>query len=123
MLVTLIIAVLTGMGVGSGGLFVIYLSLIKGVPQLLAQGLNLYFFIFSTAVALVFHARTRKLPLLRLAVICTVGSIGCYFGASLAKSVDPSMLRSLFAVLLIATGIVTLLPKRNFFKNLFTNRK
>lgn len=112
MLATLIIAILTGMGVGSGGLFVIYLSLVKGVPQLLAQGLNLYFFIFSTAAALIFHARTRRLPLVRLAVVCFVGSIGCYFGASLAKSVDPSTLRSLFAVLLILTGVVTLLPKR-----------
>ena len=72
----------------------------------------LYFFIFSTAAALIFHARTRRLPLVRLAVICFVGSIGCYFGASLAKSVDPSTLRSLFAVLLILTGIVSFVTQK-----------
>ena len=34
------IAVLSGMGIGSGGLFVIYLTLVSSTPQLAAQGLD-----------------------------------------------------------------------------------
>ena len=54
-----LIALLTGMGVGSGGIFVVYLTLLHGVEQLAAQGLNLYFFIFSTAAASIIHLRSK----------------------------------------------------------------
>lgn len=38
------IALLSGMGVGSAGLLVVWLTMADTVPQLAAQGLNLYFF-------------------------------------------------------------------------------
>ena len=44
-----LIAVLSGLGVGSGGLLVIYLTLVEKVPQLTAQGTNLIFFILIKA--------------------------------------------------------------------------
>lgn len=116
-----IIALLTGMGVGSGGLFVVYLTMIAGLPQLEAQGLNLYFFIFSTAAALMLHSRTQELPRARLAFICLVGSIGCVFGATLAQRLDASLLQKLFAFLLIISGGITLFSptKKNLQKPLY----
>ena len=44
--ITFLLAALSGMGVGGGGLFVIYLSLFTDTPQLVAQGMNLLFFLF-----------------------------------------------------------------------------
>ena len=123
MLVTFIIALLTGMGVGSGGLFVVFLTVIKGMPQLYSQGLNLYFFIFSTAAALIFHARASKLPLGRLALICAIGSAGCIAGAVLAQRIDASLLRRLFAFLLIVSGGLSFIPstkkKKKFQKGIY----
>ena len=46
-LITFLLAALSGMGVGGGGLFVIYLSLFTNTPQLTAQGMNLLFFLLS----------------------------------------------------------------------------
>ncbi len=112
MFASFIIALLTGMGVGSGGLFVVYLTVAKEVPQLLAQGLNLYFFIFSTAAALILHSTTHPLPLGRLAFVCAVGSIGCVLGAILAQGADASLLRKIFAVLLIVTGAISFLQRK-----------
>ena len=43
-----IIALLSGMGIGSGGLFVIYLTFMTNADQLSAQGANLLFFLFSS---------------------------------------------------------------------------
>lgn len=43
-LASAIIAILTGLGVGSGGLLVIYLTLVSGIDQPVAQGINLLFF-------------------------------------------------------------------------------
>lgn len=121
-----IIALLTGMGVGSGGLFVIYLTLVRGVEQLAAQGLNLYFFIFSTAAGALIHIRSKKFPTLRILLICLVGSVGCAFGAIVAKNIDTNLLRQFFAFLLIACGIISLGSGKkggNFFKKVFTNKK
>ena len=38
-------AILSGLGVGSAGIFVLYLTLIAGFPQPEAQALNLLFFL------------------------------------------------------------------------------
>ena len=54
-----IIALLSGMGIGSGGLLVIYLTLLEKVPQLTAQGINLLFFIFASASS---RSDADKLP-------------------------------------------------------------
>ena len=121
-----LIALLTGMGVGSGGIFVVYLTLVRGVEQLAAQGLNLYFFIFSTAAASIIHLRSKSFPLSRIALICLVGSVGCAIGAITAKSIDTHLLRRLFAFLLIALGIISFGSGKkdgNFFKKVFTNEK
>ena len=50
-LVTLLIATLSGMGIGSGGLMVLYLTFVRHAPQLTAQGFNLLFFLFAAAAS------------------------------------------------------------------------
>ncbi len=112
MLASFIIALLTGMGVGSGGLFVVYLTLVKDTPQLLAQGLNLYFFIFSTATATVIHSLSNPLVRLRLLTVCGFGGIGCVFGAILAQNTNAGMLRTVFAFLMIFAGVVSFVRKK-----------
>ena len=39
---------LAAMGVGGGGLLVIYLTLVRATEQISAQGINLFFFLFSS---------------------------------------------------------------------------
>lgn len=106
-----LVAMLAGMGVGSGGLFIVYLTMLAGMPQLEAQGLNLHFFIFATAAALLLHAGTHPLPFRRLAYVCGVGSIGCALGAILAQNMRGGTLRTVFAIVLILTGLVTFFAK------------
>ena len=106
---TFIIAVLCGMGLGSGGLFVVYLTVFAGYEQLAAQGLNLYFFIFSTAAALIIHLKKQQLPIKRLLFVCGTGAVGCICGAMLAQGLDKGVLRVIFAILLIASGSISLL--------------
>lgn len=107
------------MGVGSGGLFVVYLTVLAGYGQLAAQGVNLYFFIFSTAAALLVHARKQKLPLKRLLYVCAIGSVGCTAGAMLAQNLDGGLLRQIFAVLLIVSGAVSLFSGKKIKKTLY----
>ena len=47
--------VLSGFGVGGGSLLLIYMTSVKGVPQTLAQGVNLLYFLPAAATALPAH--------------------------------------------------------------------
>ena len=49
-IVALITSVLSGLGIGGGGLLVIYLAFFTDTPQITAQGINLLFFIFSSII-------------------------------------------------------------------------
>ncbi|MBE6679254.1 MAG: sulfite exporter TauE/SafE family protein [Ruminococcaceae bacterium] len=118
-LATFLIAVLCGMGVGSGGLFVVYLTVFLSIEQLAAQGLNLYFFIFSTAAALIIHVKKQNLPIKRLLYLCSFGVSGCIFGAMLAQNISGDALRTVFALFLIISGTASLFSGRNFKKSLY----
>ena len=48
-IIPFLISALMGMGVGGGGLFIIYFTLLLGTPQLTAQGTNLLLFVFIPA--------------------------------------------------------------------------
>ena len=61
-LLAVLIAALSGMGVGGGGLLVIWLVLIMDMPSRTAQGINLVFFVISALAALPVHLRRRRLP-------------------------------------------------------------
>lgn len=107
----LCIAGLSGMGVGSGGLFVIYLTLLRGAPQLAAQGWNLLFYLFAAGASLAVHIRRRDLRWGLIAILAGGGLAGAYFGSALAPMIDPALLRRLFGGMLVASGCVVLLRR------------
>ena len=112
MLASAFAAALAGLGVGSGGLLVIYLTLIAGVDQQMAQGINLLFFLFSGGAALAVHATRQKLypGLILLMTLCGIG--GSFLGTALSALLPPTLLRRLFGGLLVLSGAITLLRTR-----------
>ena len=108
MIITFLIGVLAGLGVGSGGLLIIYLTLFLSVPQLEAQSINLVFFVFSAGASLLWHYTHRKVEAGVLFLIVLGGVVGAFFGSGIAARTDPSVLSSLFGVLLIISGASTL---------------
>lgn len=107
-IVSFLIAVLSGLGVGSGGLLVIYLSLLEGMPQLRAQGINLVFFLFSAGASMLAHLSRRKLIFPLCILLIVSGLPGAMMGASLATLLPSALLRKLFGAFLIAAGTLTL---------------
>lgn len=107
-----LIAVLSGMSVGSGGLLVIWLTELMGVGVETARGLNLFFFTVSATVALLFHVKRRKLyPTLifRAAFFALCGTL---VGSYLGKSLDPWILKKLFGAFLVFSGGYSLLSSK-----------
>ncbi len=117
-----LIAALAGMGVGGGGLLVLYLVFIKNVAQLEAQGINLVFFVFAASSSLLYHIRKREIRWKLAVMVISVGVVGAYFGAKTAAAFDPQVLRRLFGGLMVLSGVIVLLGgkikriKNNFFQ-------
>lgn len=111
LLVFLALAILSGLGVGSAGLPVIYLTLIEKLPQLQAQGVSLVFFLFSSGAALVVHLLHTS-PLRAVWLLLPTALLGAYLGAALASTLPQSLLRTIFAIFLIVTGTLGLFSRR-----------
>ena len=107
-----IIAALAGMGVGGGGLLVLYLAFVKNTPQLDAQGLNLAFFTAASLSSLLYHVRKRKLNFKLTLLLALFGLPGAYFGFKTAAITSPETVRRFFGWLLIISGCITFLSGR-----------
>ena len=112
LLVTLLIALLSGLGVGSAGLLVVWLTLAEGVPQLAAQGYNLIFFILSSGAALIVHL--FRTPLLWECIVFLIpcGVIGSLCGTALATILPQALLRRGFGIMLIFSGSIALFARQ-----------
>lgn len=106
-------SLLAGLGVGGGGLFVIYLTLVSGMGQLEAQGLNLLLYLTASAASLPVHLKKRSLSLPSLAILIAAGAIGSLLGSLCASRFDPALLRRLFGGMLILSGTAVLLSRRS----------
>jgi len=104
----IITAVLAGLGVGGGGLLVIYLVFVLEMEQLQAQGINLIFYLFASAAALVIHFRKRKIDWKSVIIIAVFGIIGSFIGVKIAETIDPLWIRKTFGVFLLLSGIWSL---------------
>ncbi len=102
------VALLSGLGIGGGGLLVIWLVLFAGVEQIEAQGINLVWFIFSSAAAMIIHLMKRKLNFKLILFLAAIGSIGAVTGSYMARSANPDIVKKCFGVLLTVSGVWTL---------------
>ncbi len=100
-------ALLSGLGVGSGGLLVIYLTLIAGIEQRAAQGINLLFFLCAGGAALSVHAARRRLYPILILVSALAGIGGSLLGSTLAGLLPSSLLRRIFGGMLVLSGLGT----------------
>ncbi len=107
-IVALVIAVLSGMGIGSGGFLVLYLTLAEGMVQLAAQGINLLFFLFSGGASLLVHMRKRRLFGNAILAMSTMGMLGSPLGSLAAAALPSELLRKLFGGMLILSGMLAL---------------
>lgn len=95
---------LGALGLGGGGVLVIFLTVFLGVPQLRAQGINLLFFIPIGVFALIFHTK-KGLVVFRAALPAAgLGLLGAAFGAMMTRFIGPGTIRVIFGVFLALLG-------------------
>ena len=111
-IIPFIIAILSGMGLGGGGLLVIYLSLFENVEQMSAQGANLALFISSAAASTFFNVIKKKIKWRIILPMIATGIVSSALGTLLAGALDPSLLRKIFGAMLVITGCVSLFSRK-----------
>ena len=120
-----VIALLSGMGVGSAGLLVVWLTATTSISQLTAQGLNLYFFLFSAGASLMVHIQKRKIFWSAVLLMICVGSVGTLAGSLLSARLSADLLRRAFGGMLVFCGLASLYSviRTGRTKNLLENKK
>lgn len=103
--------VLSGFGIGGGSLLLIYMTNFANVPQNLAQGVNLLYFLPTAATALPAHAKNGYLEKKVLLPAILTGLAGTALAAWMATSLDVELLRKCFGGFLLIIGLRELFRK------------
>lgn len=103
----LLFGILAGMGIGGGGLIVIYLTLFRDYSQIDAQGANLLFFTVAAAAAMFIHFKKRKISFLPVIILTLSGLAGAFAGSHVTAVIPQGITRKLFGIMLIASGMIT----------------
>lgn len=103
--------VIGAMGLGGGGVLLIYLTVFASVPQLEAQGINLLFFLPAGFTAAVIYAFKKQIEWKSVFLMWVGGAVGVVAGLLLTDVFSQKYLSLLFAAFLIIFGSVTLFSK------------
>lgn len=120
MLTGMTTGVLSGFGIGGGSLLLLYLTMIEGMPQYQAGGLNLMYFIVCAPAALYSHIK-NKLVNWSAAIWCIAAGVPASAAAAIvAARIDTGWLRRAFGVFLLYVGTKEMFAKR---QNIRATRK
>lgn len=103
--------IIGAMGMGGGGVLIIYLNLFTETPQSTAQGINLLFFLPTAVLAVLYYSK-KKLIVWKIALpFAAMGIVGTVIGCFLCGRFDNSMLSKMFGILLLIMGGLGLFKK------------
>lgn len=117
-----VIAILSGLGIGSGGLLVIWLTMIGGIDAETARGLNLLFFVFSAGAALLIHIIKGRIKLRLVVCLALFACVGTLVGTYVGAMINPLLLKRIFGGMLFFSGAYTLVGNLNKVKRKETVR-
>ena len=104
--------ILSGFGVGGGTLLLLYLTAFAGVPQNLAQGVNLLYFLPTAATALPAHFQNGYLDKKTAVPAILAGLAGTAVAAWAATGLDVELLHRCFGAFLLFIGLRELLAQK-----------
>ncbi|MGN1163008.1 MAG: sulfite exporter TauE/SafE family protein [Christensenellales bacterium] len=104
-LIGLISGIISGMGLGGGTIMIPALTIFLGIPQTVAQGINLLAFIPSAIVAIIIHSKNGFIRTKNILWIILPGLIFSVVGASLTNYIPRNIVRIVFGCFLIAIAV------------------
>lgn len=100
-----VLGFLAGIGVGGGSLLMLWLTLVLGMEHAQARIINLLFFIPSAVIASIFRWKQGNLDIRKIIPAIVSGCILAFLFSLLSTRMDLPLLKKLFGVLLLITGL------------------
>ena len=97
--------VLSGYGLGGGSLLLLWLTQAADMEQAAAQGINLLYFLPTSAAAVIAHLKNGLVEKKALLWLAFPGMAAAALAALAATKVDPSLLRRLFGIFCVVAGV------------------
>lgn len=111
-LIGLLTGVLSGFGIGGGTMLLLWLTLVGGLSQQQAGGVNLLYFAGCALPALWGHLKNGLIDKQAVKWAVLFGLPACVAGAIAAALFDTTLLRRLFGVFLLVVGWRELFAKK-----------
>ena len=111
LLFSTILGFLSGIGVGGGSLLILWLTIVLDMPQTVARGINLLFFIPSALISCLFRWRQGNLNWKTVTPAIISGCISAAVFSWISVWINTALLKKLFGILLLLTGLRELLYK------------
>ncbi len=103
--------IMASMGLGGGMILILYLTAIKNLEQLSAQGINIIFFIPVGIIAIILHSKRKLIKWKQVFLPLVSGVVSVCLFAFLATKVKSDFLKNAFGVFIIIMGIISLFKK------------
>ena len=111
LLVATILGFLTGLGVGGGSLLILWLTIVLGMDQATARGINLLFFLPAAVIACIYRWKQGAVKIRTILPAMLAGCLAAAVFSWIGTHMDTQLLQKLFGGLLIVTGLRELLYK------------
>lgn len=111
LLAGLLAGIAGAMGLGGGSVLLIYLTVFAGVEQLQAQGLNLWFFLPTAAIAVAIYAKRGIIRWKSILPMMVAGIVMTLLASLLLQHISPDWIRKIFGGLLLVYGLLQVFQK------------
>lgn len=108
-----ILGIISGFGIGGGSIFIIYLTMILKTEQLVAQGINLAYFICCATPAVILHMKNRLVNTKAMIYCSIFGIITSVISSTIANNINIDILQRIFGIFLLYVGTKLVFSKPN----------
>lgn len=100
-----VLGFLAGLGVGGGSLLMLWLTVVLGTQYTTARTINLLFFIPTALISCFFRRKQNTLDFRKILPAMLCGTVSAAVFSLLSSHLELEMLKKLFGVLLLVTGL------------------
>lgn len=122
-LVSIISAILAGMGIGGGSLFVILSTIFLGFDQKYAQTINLIMFMAVGISATISNVKDKKVDFKLIKKTIPLLIAGALVGTWIVKKIESGNLKMYFSYFLVVIGIYEIITSLKRIKKAKNNTK
>ena len=120
-IISIISAILAGMGIGGGSLFIILSTMFLGFDQKYAQTINLIMFMAVGISATLSNIKDKKIDFKLVKKVFPLLAIGVLVGTWVVTKIESEKLKMYFSYFLVAVGIYEIITSLKRIKKAKNN--